>query len=367
MAVIERKASYAVRVWKGGQQTWIGSFNFSDYGGKKEAKRAAVQAELEARKTKRKTKETCDSFAKRWPDDYPIVKSGPTRGRMKSPKTIAIYRDELKVFIEQFKGIPLHEVDRSMARRFANAHPRSAHAVKAMFFDAHEDELVEPNPFAGLQMPASRGRSDYPAITEQELHDLADTALIEHGSYGSVYRAFILFTGYVGCRLMEGIHVEPRDIRFGDQEVDLRITKLDKPRTVLLLPGAADAIRSMPRRIGDTETVFYSKRGKRLTKGNHQSLWTPIRSAWWAKLSEARRTELIDFDWHSLRHFCAHHIYISLNMGAELTAYQLGHADPVLVQRRYGKPFQGALERMKTMTGGPTPLRVVQEAKENVG
>jgi hypothetical protein len=36
--------------------------------------------------------------------------------------------------------------------------------------------------------------------------------------------------------------------------------------------------------------------------------------------------------------------------GPELAAYQLGHTDPNLVIRRYGKPFQGALDRLKRAT-----------------
>jgi hypothetical protein len=83
------------------------------------------------------------------------------------------------------------------------------------------------------------------------------------------------------------------------------------------------------------------------TKGNHQSLWTPVRALWWGKLSEARRRELVDLDWHSLRHFTAHFFYVVRGYGPELAAYQLGHTDPNLVVRRYGKPFQGALDRLK--------------------
>ncbi|MGZ8564128.1 MAG: hypothetical protein ACXWWU_10980 [Candidatus Limnocylindria bacterium] len=66
--------------------------------------------------------------------------------------------------------------------------------------------------------------------------------------------------------------------------------------TVLLLPEAWDAIRTIPRQ-AKHERVWYAKRGHPLTKGNHQSLWTPVRALWWGKLSDARRRQLVDFDW----------------------------------------------------------------------
>jgi hypothetical protein len=103
-----------------------------------------------------------------------------------------------------------------------------------------------------------------------------------------------------------------------------------------------------------------------LTKGNHQSLWTPVRALWWGKLSDARRRELVDFDWHSLRHFTAHFFYVVCGYGPELAAYQLGHTDPNLVIRRYGKPFQGALDRLKRASDSPrvVPLRPANQAQE---
>jgi hypothetical protein len=53
----------------------------------------------------------------------------------------------------------------------------------------------------------------------------------------------------------------------------------------------------------------------------------------------------------SRRHFTAHFFYVVRGYGPELAAYQLGHTDPNLVIRRYGKPFQGALDRLKRALG----------------
>jgi integrase len=351
-----------VKVHRGrGRYEHVGTFRWDAHGGKRAARRVAERAEADAheRRRNRKSTETCEAFAARWPDDYPIVKHGPTRGQRKSDKTLRGYRDELKPFVCEFKGIRLADVDRPTARRYANAHPRSAVVVRNLFSDAVDDGLIDANPFANLQLEQARGRSQHPTITEEELHDLADCAVVVLGqAYGQVYRSFILATGYVGCRLNEGLNLEYRDLRPREREVDLRVTKFSKPRTVLLLPDAWDAIRTIPRQ-AKHDRVWYAKRGGPLTKGNHQSLWTPVRALRWGKLSDARRRELVDLDWHSLRHFTAHFFYVVRGYGPELAAYQLGHTDPNLVVRRYGKPFQGALDRLKRASDGPrvVPLR----------
>jgi integrase len=362
MAIVERGEAFYVKVHRGrGRYEHVGTFRWDEHGGKRAARRVAERAEADAYERRRgqTSTETCDAFAARWPVDYPIVKHGPTRGQRKSDKTLRVYRDELKPFVREFAGVRLSDVDRRAARRYANERPRSAVVVRNMFSDALDDGLVDANPFANLQLEEARGRSEHPTISEDELHDLADCATIALGQgYGQVYRSFILATGYIGCRINEGVNLEHRDLRPREREVDLRITKFSKPRTVLLLPEAWDAIRAIPRQTKH-DRVWYAKRGGPITKGNHQSLWTPVRALWWGKLSEARRCELVDFDWHSLRHFTAHFFYVVRGYGPELAAYQLGHTDPNLVIRRYGKPFQGALDRLKRASDGPkvVPLR----------
>lgn len=240
-----------------------------------------------------------------------------------------------------------------MTSSTANAHPRSAVVVRNMFSDAVDDGLIDANPSQISSSSSPRGRSQHPTITEDELQDLADCALVVLGqAYGQVYRSFILATGYIGCRLNEGLNLEHRDLRPREARGRPARHEFSKPRTVLLLPEAWDPIRTIPRQAAH-DRVWYAKRGVPLTKGNHQSLWTPVRALSWGTLRDARRRELVDFDWHSLRHFTAHLFYVVRGCGPELAAYQLGHTHPNLVVRRYGKPFQGALDRLKRASDGP--------------
>ena len=164
-------------------------------------------------------------------------------------------------------------------------------------------------------------------------------------------RAMILFTGYVGPRIEEGCALEWPWLDFARPEVSFRVAKFDKPRTVLLLHEGAGALRSMPRRTDEHPQVFRSKRGLPIARRSaHYSSWNPVRAAFWATLSEQRRREIVDLDWHSLRHFCGWYFYVHLDFADELTAYQLGHADAKLVRELYGHGRADALERLKRGT-----------------
>ena len=238
------RASYQVRVSVGGRRLPAETFNT-----RKEARRR--EAELLTKRRRASTAETCDSFAERWPEDWPIVKCGPTRGRPKSARTLDSYRERLGPFIREFRGMSLGDVDRLQAVSFAREHPRAAEVARTMFADALDSGLVESNPFLRLNLPRSSGRRDHDPLTIEELHRLADLSLDVHGpEYGPVMRAMILFTGYVGPRLEEGCALEWPWLDFASTEVNFRKAKFDKPRTVLLLDrgGRCPALDATPYR-----------------------------------------------------------------------------------------------------------------------
>jgi integrase len=165
--------------------------------------------------------------------------------------------------------------------------------------------------------------------------------------YGPVMRAMILFTGYVGPRGHECRALEWPWIDLARSEVNFRVAKFDRPRTVLLLDEAAEALRSMPRQADEHPQVFRTKRGLPIRGSAHHYVWNPVRAAFWAALPESRRQAIADLDWHSLRHFCGWYFYVQLGFSDELTAHQLGHADAKLVRDLYGHGRADALERLK--------------------
>jgi integrase len=347
------RASYQVRVSVGGSRLPAETFDTH-----REARRR--EAELIAKRRRATTAETCDRFAERWPEDWSIVKSGPTRGRPKSRRTLDSYRERLRPFIGKFRGVPLGDVDRLQAVSFAREYPRAAEVARSMFADALDSGLVDSNPFVRLNLPKSTGRRDHDPLTIEELHRLADLSLDVHGpEYGLVMRAMILFTAYVGPRIEEGCALEWPWLDLARSEVNFRLAKFDKPRTVLLLDQAADALRSMPRRTDEHPQVFRSKRGLPIRgRSAHYWSWNPVRAAFWATLPEHRRRGIEDLDWHSLRHFCGWYFYVHLGHTDELTAYQLGHSDAKLVRDLYGHGDAHALERLKRGTAAKVvPLR----------
>src|SRR5436190_14857873 len=97
-----------------------------------------------------------------------------------------------------------------------------------------------------MRLEQSRGRKDLIALTEDELHELADCALDVHDGYGPAFRAMILFAGYVGLRPGALCALERRDVA-GDevtirQNLDgtnqLKAPKNGRLRTVTMPPPA---------------------------------------------------------------------------------------------------------------------------------
>ncbi len=177
---------------------------------RREAVALEAQWRLAAKNTSR---ETCDHFAGRWLTDYP-------RPRLSTMRT---HREHTRRFARDFKGVRLGDVDRPTARAWAIKHPGDLAAVRAMFGDALRDGLVQINPFSNLRIARSRGRKDLVALTQTQLHALADWALSERmelGEYGREYRAMVLFAGYTGVRPGELFALRGDDVRNDELHVE---------------------------------------------------------------------------------------------------------------------------------------------------
>jgi integrase len=183
----------------------------------------------------------------------------------------------LKIFAEEFARVRLADLDRVTARGWALRHPQSnVRVVRAMFNDAINDGLHPgPNPFANLRLEQPRGRKDLIALTRDELHELADKAIAVHDEFGPVFRAMILFAGYVGLRPGEMFALERSDV--GRDEVTIRrnldgtgtlkLPKNDQERVVVLPPPAREALAAVPARL-DVPWPFVTPRGRQFRKGS---------------------------------------------------------------------------------------------------
>jgi integrase len=283
--------------------------------------------------------ETVAEFVTRWLRDFPRPK----------PSTNSHNRRMVRPLVAAFGEYKLSEVNRRMTRVWALEHHGNVPVARALWNDAIDDEATEgKNPFAGLRLPRSKGRSGLVVPSEGEIRALADAALPLFGVYGKTIRATVLFAAYVGCRPGEMFALEWADLDFEAGEV--RISKTIGPkgtvtlpkngheRTVVLLEQAKDALWSDcglgP--YGDEggelrptgRYVFETKQGKRFARTSHFHYWSRVREA-------AGRPQM---QFYELRHFAATNM-LERGLSPGDVAIQLGHTDGgALVQSTYGHP-----------------------------
>lgn len=326
----------------------------------------AILAEVE--RTPTRGRETCAEFAARWRDDFNYIR---TDGSLRfSPEHYRNLGYALRPFVEEFGPCILASFPCERAKPWAAKQRDSVRrAVRSMFNDA-VPELTGVNPFAGLGLEQSRGRSDLVAITEEELHALADCALAL-GSYGPVMRALILFSGYVGPRLIGARHVRPQDVDLSNGTVYLQTPgKRVAPRRVALFDQPAEAIARMPQRLG-ANWLFTSKTGRQLSQTNLHSPWDTVRTTFASKLDPRRADELRqsrkprrqpdgtmehgEMEWHELRH-CAATIMARNGVTREDAAWQICHSkgESKLIDRVYTHLTDD--ERLLRVRGASAPV-----------
>lgn len=279
-----------------------------------------------------KGKETVTEFAARWRDDYNFVRAD---GSMRwGDEHVQNMGYALKPLVVRFGPCKLSAFPMEEAAPWAAKQPRYiVRTARLMFNDARKSHLIASNPFSGLGIEQSRGRSDIIAITEEELHLLADQALTLGGAHGRMMRAMVLFSGYVGSRLIGTRHIRPEDVDLAAGTVYLRKPgKRVPPRHVVIFAEAAAALERLPRTLRG-EWLFTTTTGRKFSNSTLYDSWNPIRTAFAAKLDPRRAEELRqarptkggmkgEMTWHELRH-CAATIMARNGVAREDAAWQL--------------------------------------------
>ena len=156
-----------------------------------------------------------DSFAERWPDDFPRGKGDQPR----SQSTIDHNRERVRSFARAYKGRTLRSIEKPEARQWALEHPGTLPALRAMFTDAIGDGLADDNPFAKLGFAQRRGREDIVVLTETEAHALCDIARRHFGGkLGEEVAAMIIWAAYTCTCMRSG---ETFGARYGHLDGDL--------------------------------------------------------------------------------------------------------------------------------------------------
>jgi integrase len=373
------------------------------------AEKAAKQAKQEAEELRdlqmkggAKTP-TVASFAGRWcSEDY----------RRPAETTNRHNAERVKALVKDFGERPLHGITPQEARLWVHGgiapeeirhiaqqwdgsttdadgdvhvkeHKGNHLAVRAMFNDAIQTGppvwVGGPNPFSSLKVPEAEGRrgDNITVLDEAELALLVSTIHDVLGDYGHHFGALVETLAWTGLRPGEAwalqVDAHPRvdnwvDWQAGELHVTFQIdrfgkrrhTKWDKKgkgRTVFLLPEARSALeRAIDGR--PNGEVFYTTRGLAMSNGTAGYYWGKVRSAFWAKLPEERRSATsekqggpepgkiaIDFDLYEMRHFFGTTL-AEMGMPAPEIADQMGHKDGgALAMERYIHPRKDAVKR----------------------
>lgn len=347
--IVKRGSRWGVRIWDKHAQkmVWRGTFD-----SKQEAKNAEARATLKPRRSK---PVTIAEWAAVWLSDY-VRPAAATRNN---------YRYGCKRVAQDMGEMLLADVDRPTARKHAQAWPHSVTKVaRALFGDATRDGLIEFNPFTGLRIETPRGRKDIDALTEPEIHELAEIAEQHYGDdYGPECAAVILTLGYTGVRPAELCSLRWADLDRENMKLTIRLStdatgveklpKNGKPRDITVPTVVIDALDRVPARIDPDARLFYTLRGQPFNKGNLNYWWRPIATTW-----VARGNRPVSLYW--LRHAAAT-LWIENGLEAWDVALQLGHQDGGhLVRTTYAHPSeQASHERRRLAMSQRRPTQLV--------
>lgn len=305
-------------------------------------KREALDAEHRNRALGPASSVTVADFADRWMIDYPRPKASTRKHNT----------ERVRQFSETYGNRRLAMIDRRTARAWALEHPGELSALRAMFSDALNDDLVHTNPFANLGLRQKRAKRDLQPdwLKESDVLTLADIALEVHDQVtGRMVKAAILTSAYTGVRPGELFALEHRDVLDGELWVtkafssstkELGPPKNGKPRRIVLPRVAQAAIENtMP--LHDS-LVFTSPSGRQLYLSAWHNLWNPVRQAFKSRSGHEGKLA-----YYELRHWAATHM-IQLGLSPSDVGYQLGHVDGILVMNTYSHPSEEqARERIR--------------------
>lgn len=278
--------------------------------------------------------------------------------------TNAHNHERVSKFVEEHGDDLMTEITRPIARRWAAENPSRLGAVRAMFSDALNDEVVQTNPFTQLRQSKGSGRKHLDVPTQQEVQALIDIAYEKWPDW-PFFGSYIATAAYTGLRIGELLALRWEDINWEQGTIsverqwnskirDYDTLKNGRPRTIVLFEQAADALRILPKD-GPDGLIWRSPRGARIEPNLHFYYWAQVRERWFGTLSQERFNKLKELDFHTLRHFHASWL-VDMGVPPADVAAQLGHTDGgYLVQTLYGHLYEdNSLARIK---------KVVSEAR----
>lgn len=253
-------------------------------------------------------------------------------------QTNTYYRERLRSFVAQYGNLPIAAFRVEDASMFAlDPETRSsAREVKAMFSSALRDGVIDKDPFAAITVQQRKGNTKE-FLRKPDVEALAEAALMVHGEWGPTFRAYILWTAWLGLRPSESAGAQ---WAFYDEAAQLydvqfqwhgKLAKRVAPKhnstgLVHVFEPAAEAVANLERR---GEYMFPGKQGQPMNQATISTAFDKTRHL--AGLPKATAG--------ALRHFLASYMLNELGLPPYTIAQQLRHSDGgKLVVKTYGHP-----------------------------
>jgi len=185
-----------------------------------------------------------------------------------------------------------------------------------MFFRwAARMRFIERSPVEGMRSPKATPARNI--LTPAQMKELLKETMPDQ------IRALLLLGGFAGLRTIEVARMNWEDVDFKSNQIHIR------PEVSKQTTGMLERVVDMTEPLVKRREFFKGKKG-RIVKGSQEAL------------HKARRRVALALGWegwpeNALRHsFATYHLGRCGNAG--LTAYQMGHTSPAMVQRVYAVP-----------------------------
>ncbi len=245
-----------------------------------------------------------------------------------SKKTIKAYLYSVERFIDFSKNIGLNKsvvkdyVQKNLEKKNPASVRRDLFAIKFFFENVLHEKLNLPNPKKNNTIPD--------ILTIEEIKRLIEaTSNIKH-------KLIIKILYGCGLRVSEIVNLRKEDINFAEELIHIRLAKGKKDRFVKIPNSIRGELKSYSL-LGDSEILFSSSRGGKLTKDTIQKI---IKSS--AKKAGIEKRVYP----HLLRHSFATHL---LERGTDLRIIQklLGHSD-IKTTQIYTQISQASIKNIKS-------------------
>jgi integrase len=274
------------------------------------------------------------------------------KGHEITPQTNAHYAGQLKKFLAAYGTRTIQSISVPEAMQFA-LDPQTrgtAREVKAMFRSALREQIIDKDPFAGVQINQRVSRPKE-FLRLPTVRSLIEAARMVYPDWPD-FAALIEWLAGTGKRPGEGAgaqwdYFDVENLRYDVQwQYHGKRRQLVRPKhnsvgMIFVFDWAAEAVADLPRH--PDGFMFHNRKGRPMDAATISTAFAGIRH-----LAGAGRATA-----GALRHFHASYLLNELGLPVYTVAQQLRHSSTELVEKTYGHPDRALhLERIAKAASG---------------